>query len=91
MRRYIFTSSERRRLVSWLTDDEEDDTTRMIFVAVRRNLNHLSNDLELLTLVARKLTVEKRWMGRTRLPKAISQKLKAFKNLNRALRQKTQQ
>jgi hypothetical protein len=78
MRSYIFTDSERKRLIQWLQTGEEDDTTRMIFVAVRRNTNHLTNDLNLLRLTATKLRAEGRWMGKTRLPKRIMDRLKTL-------------
>lgn len=46
----------------------EYDGTRMIFVGVRRGMDRISNDVELLVAVARRLRAEGRMMGRARLP-----------------------
>jgi hypothetical protein len=76
MRSYIFTKSERDRLISWLKDDVEDDATRMIFVAVRRDTRSLKVDIELLSLVLEKLKTEGRWMRRSRLPNDVTKRLR---------------
>ena len=55
MRGYIFTDNERRRLRKWLETREEDTTTRSIFVNIRRNLNRITDDVGLLTDVAKML------------------------------------
>ena len=68
MRGYLFTDRDRERLRAWLESGVEDDGTRMLFVAVRRNLNRISGDVGLLVEVARRLQAEGRWMGRARLP-----------------------
>ncbi len=68
LRGYLFTDRDRERLRGWLESGEEDDGTRMIFVSVRRNLNRITGDVELLAAVARRLREEGRWMGRARLP-----------------------
>ncbi len=80
MRSYIFTDNEVRRLKRWLETDEEDDTTRQIFVQVRRNLNNLTVQVQLLTLVARKLRGQGRIAGRARLPRDLESKLRRFKS-----------
>ena len=71
MRSYIFTESERRRLEAWLREDVEDDTTRMIFVSLRRGFHGLLGDMELMGRVMRKLRVEGRWVGRSLLPRGL--------------------
>ena len=60
MRRYIFTDQDRERLRAWLESGVEDNGTRMLFVAVRRNLNRISGDVGLLARVARGLQAEGR-------------------------------
>ena len=69
LRGYIFTDRDRERL--WLGGGVEDDGARMLFVAVRRNLNRITGDVELLAEVARKLQEEGRWYGRARLPERL--------------------
>ncbi|HUS78364.1 MAG TPA: hypothetical protein VM050_06870 [Patescibacteria group bacterium] len=76
MRSYIFTESERRRLRRWLENGEEDDTTRMLFVGVRRNLNALTGDLTLMSMVARELSRRGRFAGRSTLPRGLSSTLR---------------
>ena len=68
MRGYVFTDRDRERLRAWLESGVENDGTRMLFVAVRRNLNRISGDVGLLVRVARRLQAEGRWEGRARLP-----------------------
>ena len=68
MRGYLFTVRDRGRLRAWLESGVEDDGTRMLFVSVRRNLNRITGDVELLVAVARRLQAKGRWMGRARLP-----------------------
>ena len=80
MRSYIFTDNEVRRLKRWLETDEEDDTTRQIFVQVRRNLNSLTDQVQLLTLVARKLRAQGRMAGRARLPRDFEATLRRVKS-----------
>ena len=72
MRGYLFTSRDRERLRAWLESGVEDDGTRMVFVSVRRNLNRITGDVGLLAVVARRLQVEGRWMGRARLPRELA-------------------
>jgi hypothetical protein len=71
LRGYIFTDRDRERLRAWLESGVEDDGTRMLFVAVRRNLNRISGDVGLLARVARRLQAEGRWDGRARLPRDL--------------------
>jgi hypothetical protein len=66
LRGYLFT--DRERLRAWLESGVEDDGTRMLFVAVRRNLNRISGDVGLLAMVARRLQAEGSWRGRARRP-----------------------
>ena len=68
MRGYLFTDRDRERLRAWLESGVEDDGTRMLFVAVRRNLDRITGDVGLLAAVARRLQEEGRWAGRARLP-----------------------
>jgi len=76
MRSYIFTDSEVRRLRRWLETGEEDDTTRQIFVQIRRNMNGLERQLELLTAVARELRLQGRIQGRARFPRGFGSRLR---------------
>ena len=46
----------------------EDDRTRMLFLAVRRNISRIAVDAGLLADVAWRLQAEGRWEGRARLP-----------------------
>jgi len=71
MRRYIFTDNDRRRLRRWLETGEEDDTTRMLFVDIRKSLNRITNDVTLLTEVAKELRARGRVAGRARLPRRL--------------------
>ena len=52
----------------------EDDGTRKVFVAVRRNLDRLANDVELLVLVCRRLRGAGRLAGRGRLPRGFGRR-----------------
>jgi hypothetical protein len=86
MRGYIFTENERRRLKKWLETEEEDITTRMLFVQVRRNLNQLRRDLTLLSKVAKELSRQDRFAGRAALPdrlRSVSQRVEFESNLRR--------
>ncbi|MBK5191338.1 MAG: hypothetical protein JJE19_07590 [Methanosarcinales archaeon] len=67
----MFTDRDRVRLRAWLESGVEDDGTRMLFVSVRRNLNRITGDVELLVAVARRLR-EGRMMGRARLPRDLA-------------------
>jgi hypothetical protein len=42
-------------------EDEEDQQTRNLFAQIRRDLLYISQDVELLTLVVRKLQARGRW------------------------------
>ena len=75
MRGYVFTDNERLKLRCWLESGVEDDGTRKLFVAVRRNLDRLANDVELLVLVCRGLREEGRLAGRGRLPRGFGRRL----------------
>jgi hypothetical protein len=55
VRAKIFTERIRRLLEGWL----EDGTTMQIFVDVRRNLNRVTNDVHLLTEVARRARLDR--------------------------------
>jgi len=59
---------ERRRLRAWLETGVEDGGVRRTFVQVRRSLDRLTNDVELLVEVCRRLREEGRMAGRGRLP-----------------------
>ncbi len=74
MRSYIFTSAERRRLEAWLNGARDEPTTLNIFVEVRRNLNGIKRDVELLSRIANRLSVEGRLMGRVKIKKERPQK-----------------
>jgi len=65
LRSYLFM--DRERLRAWLESSVEDDGARMLFVAVRRNLNRIAVDARLLADVAQILQAEGRWEGRARL------------------------
>ena len=75
MRSYIFTRNDDRRLKQWLETKEEDDVTRKIFVQIRRNINKLTEDVHLLTLVARELRAQGRIAGRARLTRELESTL----------------
>ena len=64
MRGFIFTERERERLREWLCCGVEDQGTRALFVAVRRNVPVLRGDLELLLRVVVELRRRGRWRGR---------------------------
>lgn len=68
MRGYIFSDVERRRLRRWLESGEGGAETRRLFVGVRRNLDRLTGDVELLVAVCVRLRGEGRMVGRGRLP-----------------------
>jgi hypothetical protein len=46
LRGYLFT--DRERLRAWFESGVEDDGTRMLFVAVRRSLDRIAGDMDLL-------------------------------------------
>ena len=64
LRSYIFTDAERKRLRRWLETGEEDETTRMLFVDIRRNVPRLKEDLKMLVRVHDELALRRRWRGR---------------------------
>jgi len=68
LRRYIFTSRDRVRLEGWLETGLEDGVTLGLFVEVRRSLDRLVGDVELLRRVCVRLREEGRMAGRGRLP-----------------------
>ena len=55
MRGYLFTDRDRERLRARLESGMEADGTRMIFVGVRRGMDRIAGDVELLVAVARRL------------------------------------
>ena len=63
MREYILTEDDHRRL-RWLEKGEEDQTTRNLFVKIRRSLSQLRTDLDLILDVIRELKRQRRWRGR---------------------------
>jgi hypothetical protein len=65
---------ERRRLRRWLEEGVEDRETVRVFVQVRRNLDRLVGDVELLVLVCRGLRGEGRLAGRGRLPRGFGRR-----------------
>lgn len=77
MRTYIFTGDEVRRLRNWLETGEEDQTTRILFSRMRKNLPHLRADLELLLEVTKKLREEGRLRKRMRLPRDLDSTLRS--------------
>jgi len=81
VRSYIFTRNERERLLRWLEEGFEDDTTRMIFVEIRRNMPRLFRDLTLMLRVMRELMRRDRWDQRMRLPRKREERLKAWRKL----------
>ena len=81
VRSYIFTRRERERLLRWLEEGFEDDTTRMIFVEIRRNMPRLFRDLTLMLRVMRELMRRDRWDQRMRLPRKREERLKAWRKL----------
>ncbi|MCD6480109.1 hypothetical protein J7L65_04925 [Candidatus Bathyarchaeota archaeon] len=81
VRSYIFTRNERERLLRWLEEGFEDDTTRMIFVEIRRNMPRLFRDLTLMLRVMRELMRRDRWDQRLRLPRKREERLKALRKL----------
>ncbi len=74
MRRYIFTSRDRVRLEGWLETGLEDGVTLGLFVEVRRSLDRLVGDLELLRRVCVRLREEGRMAGRGRLPRGFGRR-----------------
>ena len=81
VRSYIFTRREKERLLRWLEEGFEDDTTRMIFVEIRRNMPRLFRDLTLMLRVMRELMRRDRWDQRMRLPRKREERLKALRKL----------
>jgi len=81
VRSYIFTRREKERLLRWLEEGFEDDTTRMIFVEIRRNMPRLFRDLTLMLRVMRELMRRDRWDQRMRLPRKREERLKAWRKL----------
>jgi len=86
LRGYIFTDRDRERLRAWLESGEEDDGTRVLFVSVRRNLNRISGDVDLLARVARGLQAEGRWQGRARLPGRLGALAREIEGYSRSVR-----
>ena len=82
MRGYLFTDRDRERLRLWLKSGVEDDGTRMLFVGVRRSMDRIANDVELLVAVVRRLGAEGRMMGRARLPGGRARALDTPSTLN---------
>ncbi len=66
-------------MVRWLEEGYEDDTTRMIFVEIRRNMPRLFGDLTLMLKVMRELMRRDRWDRRMRLPRKHEERLKALR------------
>lgn len=58
MRKYVFTEAERRRLKVWLETGAEDNETKKLFTRVRRNLNPIKRDIELLSKTSAKLRLD---------------------------------
>jgi len=81
VRSYIFTRNERERLLRWLEEGFEDDTTRMIFVEIRRNMPRLFRDLTLMLRVMKELMRRDRWDQRMRLPRGREERLKALRKM----------
>jgi len=81
VRSYIFTRREKERLLRWLEEGFEDDTTRMIFVEIRRNMPRLFRDLTLMLRVMRELMRRDRWDQRMRLPRKREERLKALRKM----------
>lgn len=75
MRSYIFTDREVRRLKRWLETAEEDDTTRILFVQVRRNVPQLRRDLGLMLEVINEFRRQGRWRGRATPSRELVQNL----------------
>ncbi len=69
MRKYIFSRSEKRRLLEWLDGNLEDQETRKVFVSIRRNLSSMQEEVEILSRAAHRLSAEGRLLGRVRLKK----------------------
>ncbi len=69
MRSYIFTDAESTKLKAWLDGAGEDQTTLNLFVDIRRNLNNIKRDVDLLAKVSNRLSGEGRLMGRARMRK----------------------
>ncbi len=79
LRGYLFTDRDRERLRLWLESGVEDDGTRIIFVVVRRSMDRIAGDVELLVAVARRLKAEGRMMGRARLPGGLGEAVRGVK------------
>lgn len=58
-------------MLRWLEEGFEDDTTRMIFVEIRRNMPRLFRDLTLMLRVMKELMRRDRWDQRMRLPRSL--------------------
>lgn len=84
MRSYIFTDNDRKRLRRWLETGEEDDTTRMLFVHIRRNVPQIRRDLGLMLEVINELRLQGRFAGRMPLSRELSRKLRAARKAIRA-------
>lgn len=74
MRSYIFSDMARGRLRLWLKEGVEDRETVRVFVQVRRNLDRLVGDVELLRRVCVGLREEGRLAGRGRLPRGFGRR-----------------
>jgi len=72
LRQYIFTDTKRERLKTWLDGQEADQTTLNLFVDIRRNLNNIKRDVDLLAKASGKLRDEERLMGHVRISKKTS-------------------
>ncbi len=55
MRGYLFTDRDWERLRLWLESGVENDGARMPFMGVRRSMDRIVGDVELLVAVARRL------------------------------------
>ena len=81
LRKYIFTDRDRERLRRWLETGEEDDSTRNLFVNIRRELPRLNSDLDLLLRTAKKLRLKGRFDIRMTLPPEMSRIAKKVKRV----------
>jgi hypothetical protein len=87
MRSYILTDNDRKRLLKWLLEDEEDQQTRNLFAQIRRDLLYISQDIELLTLVVRKLQARGRWDRRISSKDELGRVLKRATEMVKSLKQ----
>jgi hypothetical protein len=87
MRSYILTDNDRKRLLKWLLEDEEDQQTRNLFAQIRRDLFYISQDIELLTLVVRKLQARGRWDRRISSKDELGRVLKRATEMVKSLKQ----